>query len=107
MRLLADAALRVASGERQCAARDSQQTRDHPQQRGLAGAITPDHQQRLSGGDRKAEPFENRTAAPLAAQGLRRKGHRISHLQSFRRGRLLRHVVEAFGSYGRSPKKIL
>ena len=113
MRLLADAALGIAARKRQRAARDSQQACDHAQQRRLAGAVAAGHQQRLAA-LRPKNPSPSKIERPprWQHQSLRRKDHRISHLcdaPAAARGATVRiaSCAEAFGSYGRSPKKIL
>ena len=89
MRLFADAAVRVAAGERQRAAFDPQQPRDHAQQRGFARAIAAGHRQRLVRTRAQNEPGKDLAPAAPADQGLAPQGQRISHRAGPGRGRVI------------------
>ena len=58
---------RAAEHDRLAAARP-QQRRQDPQQRRLAGAVGPEHDQRLAGGERQPDAVQRRAFAVVAAQ---------------------------------------
>jgi hypothetical protein len=90
MRLLADAALRVAARQCEAAALDPQQARDHAKERGFARAVAAGHGQSLSRRERECEAGKDLASAPPAEQIVRPQRQRISH----RRGIRARQAVE-------------
>ena len=62
--------------QRQPAAGDPEQPRNHAQQRGFAGAVAPGDQQGLAAADGKTQPGKHLAAAPDAGQAACLKPHR-------------------------------
>lgn len=114
VRLLGETGVGRPAGQLQAATGRFQQARNHPQQRGLSGAIAARDSQGLAGHDREIEPFEDLTAAPHAAEVVGGQAHQhdpppgagqrgiVASIGSFVLGMFTTHV-----HVGRNRKKPL
>jgi hypothetical protein len=68
VRLLSDGQFRIAVLERELAAGDSHQPRNHPQERRLSGPVSAGDGQNLAGTDGKSNPREHVAAAAMTSE---------------------------------------
>ena len=117
--LFADAGIRIAARERQAARGSPHQAGDQPQQRGLAGAVRPPHQQGLARGE--AEAQARKTVRPPRIQASSearspierinpscRRAHRVSRRRPG--GRIARSgmsKIRAFSAHPVDEKSII